>query len=193
MRKVLILVSLVASSVFLLVNAIADLKEKQHGHEHHKHANAAEMKKNSDKKVNFFVQDVAKKTVNITVVAAYNGVNYGMNFNGYAKGASSYKIPTGWTVKVRFENWSPVPHSLVIVEEDMVSRPQVGEAYFEGANSPDPTLATAPKEADFSFVVDEPGDFAFACGFPAHSANGQWIKLEVSDDYKKAEFVVPKK
>ena len=103
--------------------------------------------------------------------------------------------PKSWNqnLKVTFENWSPVPHSLIIVEEDSVVKPQVGTAYFDGASTPNPTLATAPKKATFSFVVDEPGDFAFACGFPAHSANGQWIKLEVSDDFKKAEFITPKK
>jgi hypothetical protein len=186
MYKVIFLLVTV-SCLGLAVNVVAA------GHDHHGHKTTGEMKKNSDKKVNFFNQNAEKKIVNITVVAAYNAVNYGMNFNGYAKGMASYKVPTGWTVKVRFENWSPVPHSLIVVEEDNVSRPQVGEAYFEGANSPNPTLATASKKADFSFVVDEPGDFALACGFPAHSANGQWIKLEVSDDFKKAEFITPKK
>ena len=155
----------------------------------------AETTENKAKKeqVVFLKQDVKKKIAYITVIAAYNAENYGMNFNGHSKGNAYYKIPVGWTVKVRFENWSPVPHSLVIVEQDRVKKPQVGEPYFDGASSPDPTLATAAKKADFSFEIDEAGDFAFACGFPAHSANGQWIGLETLDTIKKAELVVTKK
>ncbi len=190
MKKISTILLLLLSSVLLLANAIAELQEMQ---QTDTQVMAEILNAKPKKKVDFITQDVATKTVNLTLVATYNAVNYGMNFNGFSKGTASYKVPTGWTVKVRFENWSPVPHSVVVVEEDMVSRPQVGEAYFEGANSPSPTLATAPKEADFSFVVDEPGDFAIACGFPAHSANGQWIKFEVSDDFQKAEFVTPAK
>ena len=168
------------------ITLVPSVYAEDHKHHHHE----GDLKKNSDKKVTFFKQDAEKKTVYMTVIAAYNAVNFGMNFNGHAKGKAIYKVPTGWTVHIKFENWSPVPHSLVIVEEDRVRRPQVGEAYFEGANSPNPTMATAAKEASFSFVVDEAGDFAFACGFPAHSANGQWIKLEVSDDFNKAEYLL---
>ncbi len=184
MKKVILILLVIAFAVFA--------EDKKGGHKHHEHHKSGE-KRNSDKKVAFLVQDVKKKTVEITIVAAYNAENYGMNFNGHAKGKAAYKIPTDWKVTVKFENWSPVPHSVVIVEEDMISGPQVGAAYFDGATTPNATLATAPKKASFTFSPDEAGDFAFACGFPAHSANGQWIKLEVSDDFKKAEYVFPKK
>ena len=112
-----------------------------------------------------------------------------MNFNGYSKGKATYKIPTGWKVNVTYENWSPVPHSVVVVEERVTRKPQMGQPYFDGATTPNANMATTPKEAKFSFEVDEPGDFAIACGFPAHAASGHWIKLEVSDDFKKAEFI----
>ena len=141
------------------------------------------------KKVNFLSQNADKKEVNLTVIGTYNADNHGMNFNGYSKGKATYKIPTGWKVNVTYENWSPVPHSVIVVEERVTRKPQMGQPYFDGASTPNPNLATTPKEAKFSFELDEPGDFAFACGFPAHAASGHWIKLEVSDDFKKAEFI----
>jgi plastocyanin len=145
------------------------------------------------KKVTFLSQDADKKEVNLTIVATYNADNHGMNFNGYSKGKAGYQIPTGWKVNVTFENWSPVPHSVIVVEDRVTRKPQMGQPYFDGATTPNANLATTPKEAKFSFEVDEPGDFAFACGFPAHAASGHWIKLEVSDDYDKTEFVTPEK
>ncbi len=141
------------------------------------------------KKVAFLTPVAAKKEVNVTLVATYDDNNHGMNFNGHSKGSATYKIPTGWKVNVTFENWSPVPHSLIVVEDRTVRKPHMGEPYFEGAVTPDAHLATAPKEAKFSFTPDEAGDFAFACGFPAHAASGHWIKLEVSDDFEKPEYL----
>ena len=172
-------------------NKAEDHKAEDHkGHVHktedHKgHVPKTEGHKDLDSKVSFLTQDIKNKAVNLTVIAAYNAVNYGMNFNGFSKGNAIYKIPTGWTVNVKFENRSPVPHSLVVVEEDSATKLQVGKPYFKGATTPNATLATAPKRASFSFVADEAGDYAFACAFPAHSANGQWIKFEVSNDFKK--------
>ena len=85
------------------------------------------------KKVNFLSQNVEKKEVNLTVIGTYNADNHGMNFNGYSKGKATYKIPTGWKVNVTFENWSPVPHSVVVVEERVTRKPQMGQPYFDGA------------------------------------------------------------
>ena len=130
------------------------------------------------------------KHVCVTVVATYDTSNYGMNFNGASKGSATYTIPTGWTVNVHFYNNSPVPHSLVVIEEERVKKIQVGEPYFDGASSPEPTKGMSEGTVNFSFVPDEAGDYAFACGFPIHSANGHWIKLTVSDEVEKPVYEV---
>ena len=121
------------------------------------------------------------KTARLVVVSAYNPVNYGMNFNGFAKGGARYTIPQGWTVSVSFTNNSPVPHSAIVVEKPMVKKLQMGEPAFKGASTPYPVRGTTGKGGvAFQFVADEAGEFAMACGFPSHSANGHWIAFDIS-------------
>ena len=121
------------------------------------------------------------KTARLVVISAYNPVNYGMNFNGFAKGGARYTIPQGWTVSVNFTNNSPVPHSAIVVEKPMVKKLQMGEPAFKGASTPYPVRGTTGKGGvAFQFVADEAGEFAIACGFPSHSANGHWIAFDVS-------------
>lgn len=104
-----------------------------------------------------------------------------MNFNGFAKGNARLTVPVGWTIKVTFRNQSPVPHSVIVVERPMVKKLQMGPPAFKGASSPDPVRGTTGPAVAFEFTADEPGDYALACGFPAHAANGHWIAFEVSD------------
>lgn len=124
------------------------------------------------------------KTAKVTLVAAFTQDNYGMNFNGYSKGKATYTIPKGWTVEVTFINPSPVPHSVIVVEKDMVRKFQMGNPAFAGASVPNPSVGMALRKAAFSFVADEAGDYVFACGFPAHAINGHWLALKVSEDAK---------
>lgn len=124
------------------------------------------------------------KTAKITLVATYSAANYGMNFNGYSHGKAVFTIPTGWTVEATFINPSPIPHSLVVVEQDTTKKLQMGEPYFEGAGVPKPEVGLALTKAEFSFVADESGEYALACGFPAHAINGHWLALIVSDEAK---------
>jgi phenylpyruvate tautomerase PptA (4-oxalocrotonate tautomerase family) len=126
----------------------------------------------------------APKTVKITLVAAFTPANYGMNFNGYAKGTAIYTVPKGWTVEVNFINPSPVPHSVLVVERDMVKKIQVGNPAFAGASVPNPLQGMSLKKAAFSFVAAESGDYAFCCGFPAHAIGGHWVAFNVRDDLK---------
>jgi Sulfocyanin (SoxE) domain len=128
------------------------------------------------------------RTVKVTLAAAVTPENYGMNFNGYAKGRAVYTIPKGWTVEVTFINPSPVPHSLVVVDRDMVKKLQVGDPAFAGASVPNPTQGLSMKKAAFSFVASEAGEYAFACGFPSHALNGHWVALNVREDAKTASL-----
>jgi|APTNR8051073442_1049403.scaffolds.fasta_scaffold07021_5 hypothetical protein len=121
------------------------------------------------------------KTAKITLVATFTAENYGMNFNGYAKGAAVYTIPTGWTVEVTFINPGPVPHSAIVIDKPDTQKLQVAEPWFPGAAVPKHTQGMSFGKADFSFVADEAGEYALACGFPAHAISGHWVALNVSD------------
>lgn len=123
-------------------------------------------------------------TVDLVVIAVFNDENYGMNFNGYAKGAAVYVIPKGWQVNVTYINPSPVPHSLLVIEKDSLKKLQVPEPYFKGAAVPDHLKGLAYGKSNFSFTADEAGEFALACGFPSHALNGHWIALDISADAK---------
>jgi hypothetical protein len=107
-----------------------------------------------------------------------------MNFNGHAHGKAVFTVPTGWNVEVTFINPSPIPHSLLVVEKDMLKKPQMGAPYFDGAGVPKPEQGMAFAKADFTFTADEAGEYALACGFPAHAANGHWVAFNVSDEAK---------
>ncbi len=123
-------------------------------------------------------------SVDVVIIAVFNDENYGMNFNGYAKGGAIYTIPKGWKVNVTYINPSPVPHSVIVIEKDSLKKLQVAEPYFKGAAVPDHLKGLAYGKSSFSFVADEAGEFAFACGFPSHALNGHWVALEISDEAK---------
>ncbi len=124
------------------------------------------------------------KTAVITLVAVWSAANAGMNFNGYSHGKAIYTIPKDWKVEVRFINPSPIPHSALVVERDTTKKLQMGEPFFPGASVPNPAQGMSNKAATFSFVADEAGEFAIACGFPAHAISGHWVSLNVSEGLK---------
>ncbi len=120
------------------------------------------------------------KTVKITLVATFNAANYGMNFNGYSHGKAIYTVPKDWTVEVTFINPSPIPHSAIVTEKSEVKKLQVPEPYFEGGAIPKHLIGLTLGKADFSFVAEEAGEFALACGFPAHAVAGHWVAFNIS-------------
>lgn len=125
-----------------------------------------------------------EKTVVITLVAVWSAANAGMNFNGYSHGKAVYTIPKDWNVEVRFINPSPIPHSAIVVERDTTKKLQMGEPFFPGASVPNPAQGMSNKAATFNFVADEAGEFAIACGFPAHAISGHWVSLNISEEAK---------
>ena len=121
------------------------------------------------------------KTVKVVLVATFNAANYGMNFNGYSHGNALMTVPKDWTVEVTFINPSPIPHSAIVIDRAETKKLQVPEPYFEGGATPKHIQGMSAGKAEFSFVADEAGEFALACGFPAHSATGHWLALTVSE------------
>ena len=144
----------------------------------------------------FISQDAKKKVVCVLIIATFDKSNYGMNFNGLSKSLGGYEIPLGWKVKVTFKNNSAVPHSVMVMEEELAARKiNLGDTpYFDGATTPKAnTVGTTSKVEKFEFTADEEGEYAFACGFPTHSANGHRIYLKIDKKFTKAAFVTPKK
>ncbi len=157
------------------------------GHEHHGATASAGRKMEMVEGItsaDFLRLSNKPNTVELVIVAVFNDENYGMNFNGYAKGQAIYTIPKGWNVDVTFINPGPVPHSLLVIEKDSLKKLQVAEPYFKGAAVPEHLKGMSFAKGSFSFVADEAGEFALACGFPAHALNGHWIALEISDEAK---------
>ncbi len=120
------------------------------------------------------------KTVKVTLVATFTDDNHGMNFNGYSFGRAVWYIPVGWTVEVEFINPGPVPHSAIVLERDDVKKLQVAEPWFEGGAVEKHLQGIALAKSSFTFTPDEEGEYAFACGFPAHAIAGHWVGLEVT-------------
>ncbi len=159
-------------------------------HEHHADAATASAGRKMElieglSSADFLRLSAKPKTVELVVIAVYNDENYGMNFNGYAKGGATYTIPLGWEVEVSFINPSPVPHSLIVIEKDSLKKLQVPEPYFKGGAVPEHLKGMSYAKSRFQFTADEAGDYALACGFPAHALNGHWIALEVSAEAKE--------
>lgn len=120
------------------------------------------------------------KTVKVVLVATFTDDNHGMNFNGYSFGKATWFIPVGWTVEVEFINPGPVPHSAIVIERDDTKKLQMPEPWFPGGAVEKHLQGIALAKAKFSFVADEEGEYAFACGFPAHAIAGHWVALEVT-------------
>jgi hypothetical protein len=122
------------------------------------------------------------KSVKVVLVATYNGANYGMNFNGYSHGKAVLTVPKDWQVKVTFINPSPIPHSAIVIEKPDTKKLQVAEPYFPGGATPKHLVGLTLGKAEFAFTPDEAGEFALACGFPAHAVAGHWLSFNVSAD-----------
>jgi hypothetical protein len=180
-RAVLLLVATTA------INALAQAPAPS-AHDHDHAANpAAGLKKELIEGItakDFLKLGDKPNTAKITLVAVFTDANYGMNFNGHAKGTLVYTIPKGWTVEVTYINPSPIPHSAIVVEKADTKKLQVAQPYFKGGAVPNHLQGLAYGKSTFSFVVDEPGEFALACGFPAHALNGHWVALDVDDKTK---------
>ena len=121
--------------------------------------------------------DTAKKTVIVRLIAAYNGVYGGFNFNGYGKGQVLIDVPQGWRVRVSCTNdSSSLSHSCAIVRG-------VGTTAlaFPRSASPRAQAGLSPHHSTtFSFVAAHVGNFRIACVVAGHELAGMWDVLDVS-------------
>tara|TARA_R110002049_G_scaffold65394_2_gene171654 strand:+ start:139 stop:741 length:603 start_codon:yes stop_codon:yes gene_type:complete len=179
---------LLALTVLSTASLQAEDAKPAAGHEGHQHADIPGLKTELIQGItdaDFMKLGDEPKTVKITLVATYTADNYGMNFNGYSHGKAVYTVPVGWKVDVHFINPSPVPHSAIVAERSDTKKLQIPEPYFEGGATEKHLQGIAVGTGDFSFTPDEEGEFALACGFPAHAVAGHWVALEVVAEDQK--------
>jgi hypothetical protein len=138
--------------------------------------------------------DQDNKHTTIILAADWNTNNEWDNLNGYYKGNCTIFVPTGWTVTIDFMNNSDrYPHSFILTrqfpESDLPLRLTEVDA-VGGVMSRNAFDGLRPAEGDrVSFKV-EPGNYFLASGKGVDLFEGDYIKLEVRDDFDKAMYLV---
>lgn len=126
--------------------------------------------------------DPGTHTAELTIVADYNQVGSGFNFNGYNQGHMTMTVPLGAKVVVSFTNKADLAHSVVITS--YAARTQVGPFVpaFPGATSPNAGSGMAKVSVPqvFSFTARVAGTYAIVCGVPGHAVGGMWDILKVA-------------
>ncbi len=126
-----------------------------------------------------------KQLVRLVFVAAADGSNGTMNFNGYGNGNMTVTVPLGWKVAVEFQNkgLGALPHSLAVIDEVTPLPVEGGKPAFPRALTRRLVPGMMAGETDtFDFVANKEGRFLWWCGVAAHGVAGMWDYLVVSPD-----------
>ncbi len=135
-------------------------------------------------KVNEFMSyDAATKTVMLKVLAAFNSMNGGMNFNGGAKGNQTITVPLGWTVQMSFTNQDAIPHSAIVLPNQMPFPAQPQDPAIPRAYTADVTGGLMTGKSDqTTFKASPAAKYLLACGVPGHAPSGMYVTFIVSAD-----------
>ena len=138
----------------------------------------------------FLSYDAQARSVNLLLIAGYNGLNEALNYNGGARGSQGISIPLGWKVHVSVTNRdSDLQHSAIVVRQTLPPPEDLPPPSFKGASIPH--LDEGIHEGDtasFGFVADKTGNFMVACGVPGHAQGGMWMRLTVSADIDRPAY-----
>jgi uncharacterized cupredoxin-like copper-binding protein len=122
----------------------------------------------------FLAVDTSTQTVEVTLIAAYDGVNNGFNFDGYSR-FLMWTVPRGWRVRVVCKNRGPLRHSCAVVQDANSTTPA-----FPGAATPQPQIGLeAGTSATFTFRASRVGVYRFACLVPGHEGARMWDVLQI--------------
>jgi hypothetical protein len=122
----------------------------------------------------FLAVDARRHRVTITLIASYNGVNGGYNFDGYSR-FLMWTVPRGWTVRVTCRNHGPLRHSCAVVDGPSSAKPA-----FAGAATPQAQLGLeAGQTAHFVFSASKAGVYRFACLVPGHEGARMYDVLKI--------------
>lgn len=133
------------------------------------------------------------KVVHLTLIAGYNNVNSGFNFNGAAHGQMTISVPLGDTIDVAFSNKAQgVQHDVVVIPYTTVLPAGSSSPAFPGAISPARRFGPggfgsgANTAQTFSFVAGKAGTYMLICGIAGHAIAGMWDTMVVSPTVKAA-------
>jgi sulfocyanin len=125
--------------------------------------------------------DAAARIAHVQIVAAFDGANGGMNFNGASNGGATITIPFGWRVLVAFVNRDAVPHSAIIISSGAALPAIPDTPAFGGAYTTGLTAGLFTDQTDtMRFAASPAGEYILVCGVPGHGASGMWIHFAVS-------------
>ena len=140
--------------------------------------------------------DAGRKVVQLTLVAAADGGNGTMNWNGYGNGDMTVTIPPGWKVEIELQNRGvrALPHRLVVIDDVKPLPVEGGKPAFPRAVTRRLVQGMMPPEIDsLDFTASREGRFLIFCGVTGHGAAGMWDYLVVSKDATAPGVQVRKK
>jgi Sulfocyanin (SoxE) domain len=122
----------------------------------------------------FIRVDARHRTVNVTLIAGYDGSNNGFNFDGYSR-YLMWTVPRGWLVRVTCTNRGTIRHSCAVVRGPSSTTPA-----FPGASSPQPLVGLAHgRTVRFEFRATKTGVYRLACLVPGHEAARMYDVLKI--------------
>jgi hypothetical protein len=133
----------------------------------------------------FMTYDIEARIVELTVIAAFNQLNSGYNFNGAPDGTHRLIVPPGWQVRIAFANRDVIPHSVAAIRETKLMPLRIARPFFRGAASKALLRGGVPaggREDGIEFVANVPGSYLIACGMTGHAALGTYIRMVVTAD-----------
>jgi sulfocyanin len=130
----------------------------------------------------FMSYTAATKTVTLTLIAAYNTVQGGFNFNGGSQGSQTITVPAGWTVNAAVLNKDAIPHSAIIIADqkplpNTPDKPAIQRAYTAHLTD---GLAPLTGKDTMNFTAAPAGSYFIACGVSGHAVSGMYIRFVVS-------------
>ena len=136
----------------------------------------------------FMTVDNSTKSVTIKVIGGYNAVNDRMNFNGYANGQMTIRIPVGYTVNLDFQNSGGIPAEIGIYDSHQnLAFPKAGKSLQAIDENADMGVIPGASKK-FTFVADRTGTYQmenlinFFPEFPQGQQNrnvGMWDVFQV--------------
>jgi len=130
--------------------------------------------------------DSAANTVTMDIVSGSDDTNNRWNFNGFANGNFTARIPEGATVTINFSNRDAnMGHSIGVTDQPSGpwSATPDPTPVFEGGVTSNPTSMTEStlngESETITFVASAVGEYALVCLVPGHATAGMWINLVV--------------
>jgi PQQ-dependent dehydrogenase (methanol/ethanol family) len=139
----------------------------------------------------FMGYDSTKRVVYLNVTAAFGANNGGMSFNGASGGAGTMIVPRGWTVTMRFTNQDKIAHSVIVIRDTRPLPITPDTPAIAGAVTSNPAVgmpAGEDLEEEVTFVARDAGQFLLACGVPAHTPSGMWLRFTVDAAATKPSY-----